>query len=459
MLNLPETPSFSISLGQYGATTTLALSSSFSDEITLNGVFQTSDTVFYQRISHFLDLFRPVGVTYCVDSIMNLPVAAGLASSACGFAALVKALVGFYGWSISLTQQSILARLGSGSACRSFWQGFVEWQVGVLPDGMDSYARPSPLTWPELCVGLCIMDISQKSLSSREGMRRTHETSPFYAGWMAQVAQDILGIPQAIADRNFEIFGAQVESNALRMHALMMSAWPSVCYSTPATWNMIHRVWAARRQGLPVYFTQDAGPNIKLLFLKENIVNVQTCFPEIQVIMPMLEEVILVDEHDQEVGIAEKMQAHVSGQLHRAFSVFIFHKETQRILLQQRAQNKYHCGGLWTNTCCSHPRPGERIEDAAQRRLKEEMGIEATLHAQGHFQYRAEFSNGLIEQELDHVFIGEWMGSEPIPINPTEVMAYQWIERMDLERAIQHHPEQYTPWLILALQLIPQKAI
>jgi len=120
----------------------------------------------------------------------------------------------------------------------------------------------------------------------------------------------------------------------------------------------------------------------------------------------MKDQVILVDNDDQEVGEAEKMAVHEKGLLHRAFSVLVFNSKGE-LLLQQRAKSKYHCGGLWTNTCCSHPRPGETILKAARRRLFEEMGIRCELEEIFSFSYRIEFPNGLTENEFDHVLIGK----------------------------------------------------
>ena len=115
-----------------------------------------------------------------------------------------------------------------------------------------------------------------------------------------------------------------------------------------------------------------------------------------------MEEVILVDEHDREIGSGEKLQIHQEGKLHRAFSVLVFNWK-QELLLQKRKETKYHSGGLWTNTCCSHPRPGELTLEAAQRRLHEEMGLTCPLREVENFIYRAEFENGLIEHEYDHL--------------------------------------------------------
>ncbi len=167
-----------------------------------------------------------------------------------------------------------------------------------------------------------------------------------------------------------------------------------------------------------------------------------------------VEYVILVDENDQVLGQAEKMLAHEKAWCHRAFSVFIFRKINNKIefLLQQRHETKYHCGGLWTNTCCSHPRPNESILEAGQRRLKEEMGITLPLISVGAFHYVAPFANGLTENEYDHVLLGEWTGTS-FEVNPLEVQDYQWMSAEAIAVQMQVQGEQYTPWFKPALQL------
>lgn len=162
----------------------------------------------------------------------------------------------------------------------------------------------------------------------------------------------------------------------------------------------------------------------------------------------MMEELILVDANDQEIGVMEKMEAHEKGLLHRAFSILLFNPKGE-LLLQQRALEKYHSPGLWTNTCCSHPRPKERTEDAAHRRLFEEMGMKAELNEAFHFTYRAALEHGLIEHEIDHVFIG--FTEETPQINTTEVMAYQWISLEDIQTDIQKNPNRYTAWFKLLM--------
>ena len=158
--------------------------------------------------------------------------------------------------------------------------------------------------------------------------------------------------------------------------------------------------------------------------------------------------VVLVDRDDVAVGTMEKMQAHRDGLLHRAFSVFVFRPDG-RMLLQQRAVAKYHSGGLWTNTCCSHPYPGEDVADAAHRRLREEMGFDCELHHAFSFIYRAELDGGLSEHELDHVFVGR---SEDVPEpDPEEVESWREVRLDDLDRELATDPERFTVWFRIAL--------
>ena len=157
----------------------------------------------------------------------------------------------------------------------------------------------------------------------------------------------------------------------------------------------------------------------------------------------MIEKVILVDKNDNEVGAMEKQEAHVKGLLHRAFSVFIFNDKNE-LLLQRRAVNKYHSGGLWTNTCCSHPRQNEKTEDAAKRRLLEEMGMRSTLKKQFDFVYKAKLDNNLYEHEFDHVFFG-FTNDLPI-INPEEVEDYTYKTLEDIGNEMKTIPDKYTEW-------------
>jgi isopentenyl-diphosphate Delta-isomerase len=163
------------------------------------------------------------------------------------------------------------------------------------------------------------------------------------------------------------------------------------------------------------------------------------------------EKVVLVDPDDKPIGTAPKLQAHLEGRLHRAISVFVFNDRGE-MLLQRRAESKYHSGGLWSNTCCSHPRPGEETIAAADRRLREEMGFQAPLEAAFTFRYRAELEAGLVENELDHVFVGT-TDAEPKP-DPREVDAWRWIGPADLRRELAERPETFTAWFPIAAMLL-----
>jgi isopentenyl-diphosphate Delta-isomerase len=168
--------------------------------------------------------------------------------------------------------------------------------------------------------------------------------------------------------------------------------------------------------------------------------------------MPLpIDEVILVDENDQVIGTAEKLAAHEKGLLHRAFSVFVFNEKGE-LLLQQRALHKYHSPGLWTNTCCSHPRPNETTIEAARRRCMEEMGITLTLKEIFSFVYQATFENGLTEHEYDHVYIGQY-SKDPI-INKEEVRAFKWVAPETIQKDLMLNPHHYTAWFKICFERV-----
>lgn len=154
--------------------------------------------------------------------------------------------------------------------------------------------------------------------------------------------------------------------------------------------------------------------------------------------------VVLVDAEDQQIGLMPKLEAHQKGVLHRAFSVFVFNSKGE-LLLQRRAFGKYHSEGLWSNTCCSHPLPNEATKTAANRRLKEEMGMETDVHFLYSFLYKSDLDKGLIEHELDHVF---WGVSDQLPVlNPLEVGDYKYITTEELATDLKNNPDHYTEWL------------
>lgn len=167
-------------------------------------------------------------------------------------------------------------------------------------------------------------------------------------------------------------------------------------------------------------------------------------------------EVVLVDKNDKVLGTMEKMEAHRKAILHRAISVFIINSKGEW-LLQQRAAHKYHSAGLWTNSTCTHPEPGESYQKAANRRLMEEIGLEADLQPLFSFIYKEKLDNELTEHELDHVFIGF---SDELPVlNPDEVMDYQYIRFEDLDFDVAVHPEKYTVWFKKIYQCVHESAL
>ncbi|HEX8145179.1 MAG TPA: isopentenyl-diphosphate Delta-isomerase [Pyrinomonadaceae bacterium] len=169
-----------------------------------------------------------------------------------------------------------------------------------------------------------------------------------------------------------------------------------------------------------------------------------------------MEQLILVNEQDEEIGSGEKLQVHREGRLHRAFSIFIF-DSAGRLLLQKRATEKYHSGGLWSNTCCGHPRPGETTETAAHRRLREEMNFDCELSVCSSFIYRAELDGDLTEWEYDHILTGRY-DSAPDP-NRSEVEEWQWVSMDELRARIHEQPDHFTYWLKIALGKIDLSAI
>lgn len=334
----------------------------------------------------------------------------------------------------------------------------MQWYCGTDHDGMDSYAESLDESWPELCIGLYILSSQKKTISSREGMKRTVATSALYAAWPQKVNKDLLSLRKAIAQKDFSLLGRTTESNALAMHATMLTAWPPLMYSSPETIQLIQKIWKLREKELEIYFTQDAGPNIKLLFLARDKEKVNCHFPNLEVISPfkdtLTQKVILVDEKDQTLGNEEKIKAHREGKLHRAFSIFVFswRNNEWQLLLQQRHFDKYHSGGLWTNTCCSHPRPGENIIEAGGRRLFEEMGFKIPLKKIGEFRYTAKVSNNLIENEYDHVLVG-FLTNEKIHFNKNENSAVRWTGIPALKEEFNKNPQNFTPWLGRALEI------
>lgn len=264
-LFLPMNSSLSLTLDGLYTDTFVEISDTFTeDQFYLNDVLQSPEET--AKISRFLDLFRnKSGITHFIQvkSVNHVPTAAGLASSASAFAALAGALNRATGLNMDLETLSTYTRRGSGSATRSLFGGFVEWQKGTSSE--DSMAVPvDDASWD---IGMVIIAVnkSAKKISSRVGMKQTVETSPFYPAWVASAEEDLLAIKKAIKERNFEKVGQITEHSAMKMHGSMLGAETPIIYFEPDSIKAIRAVRALREQGILCYVTMDAGPNVKVL--------------------------------------------------------------------------------------------------------------------------------------------------------------------------------------------------
>jgi diphosphomevalonate decarboxylase len=461
-LNLPETSSLSISLGPLGTATEIKiLNHKKKDLVFSQGKKVAESSEFYRRIVSFLNLFRPDQKThYLVDTVSTIPIASGFASSASGFAALTKALNDLYQWHLNPRELSILARLGSGSACRSLTDGLIEWKRGIKKDGLDSFGKKLPIIWKELRIGILTISKKPKIISSRSAMEQTKKTSLLYPDWHRQSKNDLIILKKALHKKDFKTFGETSENNTLAMHALMWGVNPPICYLQKETIDAIKKVWQARAQGLLVYFTEEAGPNLHLLFQKKDTDKILEIFPNLKIIAPFAEksddQVILVDEKDRVLGLGTKYAVHAKGLLHRAFSVIVLRKKNSKweILLQQRQISKYHSANLWSNTCCGHPL-SKNIKKEAEKRLREEMGFRLSLKEIGKFHYRKKFYDTLMtENEIDHVFLGILKKSAKIKVNPDEVKNYQWMELKKWKKLLRKEPRKFTVWSKKVLKIM-----
>jgi diphosphomevalonate decarboxylase len=268
-LNIPAAGSLSLTLKEMGTRTTVRFGEQLGpgDRIRMNG--RDPDEGARKRVVAFLDLVRErAGIQARAEVVTenSVPTAAGLASSASGFAALALAASRAAGLTMVPAQLSALARRGSGSAARSIFGGFVEMRAGVFSDGADAVAVAVP-DGESLPVRLVIAVTAdgEKSIGSTEAMDRTARTSPYYESWLQSVPRDLQDARAAIAERDLSRLGALAERNAIRMHAAAMAADPCIMYWTPATLTAMETVRALRARGLAAYFTIDAGPHVKVL--------------------------------------------------------------------------------------------------------------------------------------------------------------------------------------------------
>jgi diphosphomevalonate decarboxylase len=272
-LFLPMNSSISITLDGFYTITSVEFNENLKNDVFILNNKETEEKE-QKKISKFLDVVRELSRTKLyaeVNSENKVPTAAGFASSASGFAALACASSKAAGLNLSERELSMLARRGSGSACRSIFGGYVKWEKGEKLDGTDSYGIRllSEKDW-DISILSVMVASGKKKVSSREGMKRTVETSPFYSGWLDTVEKDIKIAEEAIRLKDFYSLGNIAEENALKMHATMLGAKPPVLYWEHGTLEVMGHIQNLRESGIPAFFTIDAGANVKVLCLKEN---------------------------------------------------------------------------------------------------------------------------------------------------------------------------------------------
>ncbi len=284
-LNLPLNSSLSVSLGNWGTDTKIAPAD--KDQLTFNGVDLTPNDPAAAKVWRFIDLFAGQDrAPLHIATVNSIPTAAGLASSASGFAALTMALDGAFNTALSNDTLSMLARFGSGSATRSFWHGFVRWDKGQATDGRDSHARQVESKMNDLRIAIVAVDTGPKSQSSRDGMNHTVATSPLFEAWPDRAEADCDAVETAVKAGDFNSLGQLAEANALAMHATMMAARPALVYLKAESWQVLETLWHARHEGLEAYATMDAGANVKLIFRDSSAGDVAQVFPKAKIIDP-----------------------------------------------------------------------------------------------------------------------------------------------------------------------------
>lgn len=302
-LILPHNGSISMTCQGLLTRTTVEFGQFDQDEITINNQELKKDAKgvlsHIEKIRHLAGIREKAKVV----SETNFPVAAGLASSASGLAALTVAAANAAGMQLQERELTILARQGSGSASRSISEGFVEWKRGQREDGQDSYGESiaGQDHWPEFRILACIVSEEKKAVSSRAGMSQTVATCPYYPAWVESATKDLDVVRQAIKDRDFKTVGETAELSSLKMHATMMTTSPPIIYWTPATVQIMHAIMGWREE-LPSYFTMDAGPQVKVMCLAEHQAELEKRLHDLGVVQKIIpctpgEGAKLVEQH------------------------------------------------------------------------------------------------------------------------------------------------------------------
>ncbi|MFH0898309.1 MAG: diphosphomevalonate decarboxylase [bacterium] len=291
-LFLPTKSSISVTISHLKTTTHITFNSENKDHILYNWHNSTKKTI--EKITQFLDLFRKkysIDTHFTITTNNEFPTGAGLASSSSGFAALAIGLDALCALNLTKKEISILARQGSGSACRSVYGGFVQWHKGNRGDGSDSYAEQLfPANhWPELRVILAVVSAQEKLVSSRIGMQQTVATSTSYKQWLAESEQRIPQMIQALENKNFSLVGNLTEADWYGMRQSMLTTIPQLDYCLTTTHDVIHVIQNLRKNNIEAYFTTDAGPNVKILCLDKDLRKICTHLKNIPGVIQVIE--------------------------------------------------------------------------------------------------------------------------------------------------------------------------
>lgn len=305
-LMLPQNGSVSMTCDGMSTRTTVEFSPSLERDVFIINGKEVSEGEPYEETTEFLELLRERAGIKEKAKVMtenNFPTAAGLASSASGFAALALAGSKAAGLDLDRRELSVLARRGSGSASRSIEGGFVEWMRGEKEDGSDSYGVQiaPPEHWDFRMIAV-ITSKGEKKVKSRAGMAQTVQSCPYYRDWLSTVQDDIEAVKQGIMDRDFTRVASRAEYNALKMHATMITTMPPIIYWNPATMRILHEVMDWRDSGLEAYFTMDAGPQVKIMCMERDVEEISRRVKEIEGVEDVVvcrpgEGARLVDEH------------------------------------------------------------------------------------------------------------------------------------------------------------------
>lgn len=308
-LILPYNSSISVTAdGLFAKTTVEFIKNSEQDYFEINKKAIKTDEPDYQKLSKYVEIWKQKGGIpehkIKMVSQTNFPVAAGLASSAAGFAALAGAIDAALGLKTDHLELTQLARLGSGSASRSIFGGFVEWKKGEFDDGSDCYAEQlaKPEYWPEFRILFCITTHQEKKVKSRAGMAQTVKTCPLYQGWLDSIDADLDKMRIGLAQKDIKLVGEVAEHNALKMHATMIATIPAIIYWNGTTIEIIESVRELRKEGIDAYSTIDAGPQVKVICEEKNVATIKerlSVLPGIESILVSKpgEGIKIVDEH------------------------------------------------------------------------------------------------------------------------------------------------------------------